>query len=122
MALGLALVGQAELQLLDGLHELFLGLDPGRLVAAAARGGGRVVLRAVGQQAVGQGAAGGRRALGVGAGGRGREQLFDMWWKPIQLQHIKIKIKWRINPCSLVRMEQTFKNLYSFNSILSFSI
>lgn len=68
MALGLALSWQAQLQLLDGLHELFLGLDPRRLVAAAARGGGGVVLRAGRQQAVCQGATGRREALGVGAG------------------------------------------------------
>lgn len=29
MALGLALAGQTELELLDGLHELLLGLHPG---------------------------------------------------------------------------------------------
>lgn len=52
MALSLALVGQPQLELLDGLHELLLGLHPGRLVAAAARGGRGVVLRAGGQQAV----------------------------------------------------------------------
>lgn len=67
VALGLALVGQPQLELLDGLHELFLGLHPGRLVAAAARGGGWVVLGAGGQQAVCQRTAGGREALGVGA-------------------------------------------------------
>lgn len=68
VAFALALRGHAQLQLLDGLHQLFLGLDSCRLVAAAARGGGGVVLRAGGQQAVRQGAAGGRETLGVGAG------------------------------------------------------
>lgn len=44
MAFGLALTGQAQLQLLNGLHEFLLGLDPRRLVAAAARGRGGVML------------------------------------------------------------------------------
>lgn len=47
VALGFALRWQADLQLLDGLHQLFLGLKPRRLVAAAAGGGGGVMLRAV---------------------------------------------------------------------------
>lgn len=67
MALGLALVGQPQLELLDGLHELLLGLHSGRLIAAAAGGGGWVVLGARGQQAVRQRTAGRREALGVGA-------------------------------------------------------
>lgn len=58
MALGLALSWQAELQLLDGLHQLLLRLDPRRLVAAAPGGGGGVVLRTGRQKAVSQGAAG----------------------------------------------------------------
>lgn len=75
MALGLALGGQPQLQLFDGLHQLLLGLDPGRLIAAAAGGRGEVLLRAVGQQAVRQGAARGRQALGVGA--REREKRLN---------------------------------------------
>lgn len=70
MALGFPLGWQADLQFLDGLHQVFLGLQPRRLVAAAAGGGGGVVLRAVGQQAVSQGAVGGRQTLEGRAGQR----------------------------------------------------
>ena len=69
VALGLALYGQPDLELLQGLHELLLGAQPRRLVAAAARRGGGVLLRAGGEQAVGQRAAGRGQALGGGAGG-----------------------------------------------------
>lgn len=45
-ALGLALGRQADLELLQGLHELLLGLHACRLVTAAAAGAGGVALRA----------------------------------------------------------------------------
>lgn len=78
MALGFAFSWQTQLQLLNGLHELFLALDPRRLIAAATRGGGGVNLGAGGQQAVRQGAAGRRETLGVGAGRKnGSDYFYD---------------------------------------------
>lgn len=57
----------ADLQLLQGLEQLSLGLQPGRLATAAAAGGRVVQLRAATQQTVDHRAVGRGSALGVGA-------------------------------------------------------
>lgn len=69
--LHLSLWWQTDLQLIQGSHQLFLGLDASRLIAAAAAGGRRVLFRAGAQQAVSQRAAGWRGAVRVWAEGEG---------------------------------------------------
>ncbi len=64
-SLHLSLWWQTDLQLIQGSHQLFLGLDASRLIAAAAAGGWRVLFRAGAQQAVSQRAAGWREAVRV---------------------------------------------------------
>lgn len=63
--LHLSLRWQADLQLIQGSHQLFLGLDTSRLITAATAGGRRVLFGAGAQQAVSQRTAGRRRAVRV---------------------------------------------------------
>lgn len=63
--LHLSLLWQADLQLVQGSHQLFLCLDTSRLITAAAAGGRRVLFGAGAQQTVSQRAAGWRRAVRV---------------------------------------------------------